>query len=688
MGKKIKNLVGVSLFGIALASTIGVSAASTADYYQSIDGGVSGTTLADALNTLVTSTHTHKMSYDNLWSLYGTSDVYPGTNKICDTYSEVLFNKGSDQAGSYQKEGDAYNREHTVPQSWFNENLPMKGDAFHVLATDGYVNNRRGSYLYGEVKNATYTSKNGSKLGSSNLSGYSGTVFEPIDEYKGDIARGYFYMAIRYKDECGSWTSGAKDVFKSTYPYLSDYALYLFTTWSHLVPVSDKELIRNDAIEAEQGNRNPFIDHPEWVDTIWNNSYVDTTTKTAYSALDVIDAVDALQTSSTDADVYNSYAKYCRLNTSDKLLVTNSEALFTKVKSKSGTSMDLSNYWSEIIERNTNTTVVDQDKVDSVIASIAKLPLTITMEDTQNVRTVQQAYAGLNYTERTLVTYYSKLSKAIDTINALESEERVNNVIAMINALPDTITLDDKDAVYNAVNAFMALSFDERCNVTNAEKLTLALQMISALESTIYKQIKNLDELEVGDKVLIVCPTSSYALGGLVSKYYRAGVGVTIKDDEIALPENSEATILTVEAGLTSGTYAFNTGDGYLVPSKEDKYKNLVTEATITEYSSYTVTINDGVANLVSPKAKNGIMAYDTSHYDFTSYETVTGDYTLALFKYSTAGMTVNEEKVNKVIDMINNLPNPLSYTDSELISEIFTAYAALNSLERAEVTN
>lgn len=688
MGQKLKNLVGISLFGIALASTIGVSAAEVGDYYQGVDSEANGTALAEALSTLVKKTHTHELKYDNLWSLYGTSDVYPGTNKIWDTYSEVLFNKGTDQAGSYKKEGDAYNREHTVPQSWFSENLPMRGDAYHVLATDGYVNNRRGSFLYGEVGSATYTSNNGSKLGSSKLSGYSGTVFEPIDEYKGDIARGYFYMAIRYKDQCGSWTSGAKDVFKSSYPYLTDYALDLFTKWSHLDPVSDKEIIRNDAVAEEQGNRNPFIDHPEWVDTIWKNSYVDTPTKTAYSVDDVVSAIDALQSSATDTNVYKAYAKYCRLNTSDKKLVTNSEALFTKVASKSGTSINLSNYWAEIIDRNSTTIVINQEKIDTVIELIDKLPETITLANKQDVLSVQDAYASLKYAERILVTNYSKLSKAIDTINALESDERVQNVIDMIAALPDTITLDDKDAVYNADNAFMALSFDERCNVTNAEKLTLALQMISALESTIYKQINSLDELEVGDKVLIVCPKSSYALGGLFEKFYRAGIAVAIKDDEIALPENSEATILTVEAGLTSGTYAFNTGDGYLVPSKEDKYSNLVTEATITEYSSYTVTINDGVANLVSPKAKNGIMAYSESHRDFTSYQTVTGDYTLALFKYTTAGMTVNEEKVNKVIDMINNLPNPLAYTDMELIQSIFTAYAELNTLERAEVTN
>ena len=201
-------------------------------------------------------------------------------------YSNEKYDVDKDSGSGYKKEGDCYNREHSVPQSWFSEASPMKSDAFHVYPTDGYVNNRRSSYVYGEVVDgkATYTSKNGSKLGPSAISSYSGTVFEPIDEYKGDFARTYFYMAICYSNRLGSWTKGeAQKVFKGSYPYLTNYSIELFTKWNNEDPVSEKEIARNEAVYAIQGNRNPFIDNPEWSTIIWGGTYNGGTTTTGYT---------------------------------------------------------------------------------------------------------------------------------------------------------------------------------------------------------------------------------------------------------------------------------------------------------------------------------------------------------------------------------------------------------------------
>ena len=80
-------------------------------------------------------------------------------------------------------------------------------------------------------------------------------------------------MAIRYKDKLSSFTGGeAKNIFQTSYPYLTTNAIKVFTKWSHEDPVSDKEMIRNDAIYALQKNRNPFIDHPEYIDIIWTKN--------------------------------------------------------------------------------------------------------------------------------------------------------------------------------------------------------------------------------------------------------------------------------------------------------------------------------------------------------------------------------------------------------------------------------
>lgn len=225
-------------------------------YYSSISSTATGDTLVKALGAKIT--HSGK-SYGDLWTAYKTTDKKPGTNYIWDIYSTFNFTIGSKQCGNYSVEGDCYNREHTVPQSWFGEASPMKSDVFHVLPTDGKVNGVRSNYPYGEVGTASYTSSNGSKLGTSSVSGISGTVFEPIDEYKGDIARIYFYMCTRYYSQVGSWGGG---VFQGSHPYIKSNYFNLYLQWAIDDPVSQKEIDRNNAAYAFQGNRNPYVDCP------------------------------------------------------------------------------------------------------------------------------------------------------------------------------------------------------------------------------------------------------------------------------------------------------------------------------------------------------------------------------------------------------------------------------------------
>ena len=130
----------------------------------------------------------------------------------------------------------------------------------------------RSNYPFGEVASDAPGSENGfSKWGKCKTPGYSHTVFEPNDEYKGDFARTYFYFATRYK---GVATSGyGAEVFSSAYPYITKWQLDMLLRWHEQDPVSQKELDRNEAVyESRQGNRNPFIDYPELVDLIFGDS--------------------------------------------------------------------------------------------------------------------------------------------------------------------------------------------------------------------------------------------------------------------------------------------------------------------------------------------------------------------------------------------------------------------------------
>lgn len=256
---------------MTLASAAAVSLAFGAipsGYYSTCENK-GGKALLTALNAKV-GPHT-VVSYDGLWELYKTSDVKPN-GKLWDMYSTKEWTPGREKCGNYKKVGDCVNREHSFPKSWFNDARPMYSDAFHLYPTDGKVNGQRSNFPYGECANGTTLPSNGSidalgKLGTSTFAGYSGTVFEPVDEYKGDFARSYFYMAAAYNDKIAGWNSDM--LAGNSYPCFSSWAMNLLLKWHRQDPVSSKEIDRNEAVYAEQKNRNPFIDHPEMVEYIW-----------------------------------------------------------------------------------------------------------------------------------------------------------------------------------------------------------------------------------------------------------------------------------------------------------------------------------------------------------------------------------------------------------------------------------
>ena len=247
---------------IALCAA-GLRAEAPANYYASAEGKT-GEALRQALYKII-SGHTN-VGYDGLWNAYKTTDV-DASGKIWDIYSTCSFSTG-DKCGSYGSVCDCYNREHTVPQSWFGSGN-MKADLFNVYPTDGKVNGQRSNYPYGECSGGkNLGGKALGKLGTSTFSGYTsvGTVFEPVDQYKGDLARSAFYCATAYANDASSWGH----TFGST-SGLSAYGIALFMKWTRNDAVSEKEIDRNDAIQAKQRNRNPFIDHPELAEYIWGD---------------------------------------------------------------------------------------------------------------------------------------------------------------------------------------------------------------------------------------------------------------------------------------------------------------------------------------------------------------------------------------------------------------------------------
>ena len=241
-------------------------------YYKNADGK-QGSALKTAMCGIIYN-RTEK-SYDYLWTAFQTTDVR-SDGKIWDMYSNATNYTPVTSGSSYSKEGDSYNREHSWPQSWFDSNAPMYTDLHHIYPTDGFVNGKRANYPFGETSNPTYTSANDfSKLGPCSYSGYTGTVFEPADEYKGDFARTYFYMVTCYEEKLHDWYTNysSTDVVNvidgSTYPGFQTWQLNMLMEWAKNDPVSEKEINRNNAVYAIQANRNPFIDYPGLEEYVW-----------------------------------------------------------------------------------------------------------------------------------------------------------------------------------------------------------------------------------------------------------------------------------------------------------------------------------------------------------------------------------------------------------------------------------
>ena len=263
--KKLRPLLFIALWMLAIG--IYAQPNGTGSYYQGADGK-KGKNLKTALCDIIKSPKVK--SYDQLWECYKKTDLRTD-GKIWDMYSnKTNFDPDKGHTGNYSKEGDMYNREHSFPKSWFNEGKPMYSDLFHVVPTAGYVNNRRSNYPFGENNGEKYMSNDGfSKVGACTVPGYSGVVFEPNDEYKGDFARIYFYMATCYENQISSWSSAMLD--GSSYPAYKSWALKMLLQWAANDPVSQKEIDRNNAVYSLQGNRNPYVDYPGLEQYVWGS---------------------------------------------------------------------------------------------------------------------------------------------------------------------------------------------------------------------------------------------------------------------------------------------------------------------------------------------------------------------------------------------------------------------------------
>lgn len=160
---------------------------------------------------------------------------------------------------------NSFNCEHTFPQGFFNENLPMKSDIHHLFPTDDAANSQRGNLPFGVVSNPSW------QVGGSKK---NNTTFEPRDVHKGTAARAMMYFVLRYQDYSNFFAPQEA----------------ILRQWHNQYPPSVQDSLRNTGIYALQNNRNPFVDYPQITERITN--LVGPTSAPAQPALYVVDTVE------------------------------------------------------------------------------------------------------------------------------------------------------------------------------------------------------------------------------------------------------------------------------------------------------------------------------------------------------------------------------------------------------------
>lgn len=269
-----------------------------ADYYAGIGSTIKCCDLKTALHNLI-KTQTYRIGYTaatyDVWDAMLHSDVRindAGTDTITsDVFTDKPFGTGefefdpcTGRAGvaTCTVEGTCYQREHSFPKSWWGGGTAAADTAYtdmhHLMPADGFLNGAKSNFPPGVVLAAATTGTNGFKVGTNTTYPCSATMnyFEPIDEYKGDYARMYFFIATRYQHLMATWESidTRGDCALDGNPCIGfePWMLNVLLTWHANDPVSLKEINRNNAVYAIQGNRNPFIDKPQWVNMIWGDA--------------------------------------------------------------------------------------------------------------------------------------------------------------------------------------------------------------------------------------------------------------------------------------------------------------------------------------------------------------------------------------------------------------------------------
>ena len=276
--KRLLSLCIVAMFALSL-----MAEAIPANYYDAIDGkqdSVLKSTLSELVRGGVRyeygTNQYHSSSNPPEWEkgdfkAYGTWQALPLTDMhpdgvIWDMYSNCVRYFPNKLGES----GCSLNIEHCLPKSWWGGTVnEAYKDLFNLNPSDQRANSQKSNYAPGHVQKGDKFDNGSFRMDSKTKSLYNYICWEPAEEYRGDFARTYFFMATAY--EYLEWTAYTDYISNASYLMFSETIQQVLLDWHRADPVSDKEICRADRISDIQHNRNPFIDYPELVEFIWGN---------------------------------------------------------------------------------------------------------------------------------------------------------------------------------------------------------------------------------------------------------------------------------------------------------------------------------------------------------------------------------------------------------------------------------
>ena len=604
------------------------TAIAQANYYTSIDNTKGGATLKTALYNLIKN---HKqISYgsgsSSTWGAFYTTDavIENGQRRVLDMYSSekrYFGSKGSAVSGM--------NIEHSVAKSWWGG---TKNNAYcdlhHLNPSDQNANSRKSNYPLGELTSVSWD--NGvTFVGKANIDGSSQNAYEPCDEYKGDFARVFMYMFTCYQDL--TWEYTWMNYEKNTYPTLKPWAVKLLLKWHKQDPVSEKEVNRNNAVYAIQGNRNPYIDYPQLADYVWGDSI----NYTFHLNGDVEGGTGGNTGGDDDTTVEVPEGYYLKLFEDFEQEKLN----FTPLNVTGEFPWMFEYQCAEV------TSYDDDGNPNDAESWLVSVPLDFTKDNnakltfdyvirycaTDKVKDYNQLLISRDFTGNIADATWEVIdfSAAQNTVNW--EKTTTEEIIIPASYMGDKAVVLAFKYIGTAAQAgtfevdnvkLIAAEGDNDGNTENGEGGTEGGNTGGTegnngnFTSGNFTLVTDAAQLTLGDSIVIAY--ENFAMGASAGKY-RYKTDIMVNNDRITyLAEDVQ--IILLEEGALAGTYAFNVGDGYLAAISSSS-NHIATATELDANGSWTITIKDALATIKAQGDKtHNTLQYNTSSPRFSCY--------------------------------------------------------------------